>query len=202
MTSALASLDPFALYLIAVNALSFVVHACAFAIVRRSGRGNVRRPALNILTLAGGGAGTLVALVLWDRHVTKDNSLAHVLAVSSVLFWVAVAGFRYVAPFDPVTFAANLSGVSVALVCYLALINLVAFVCFAVDKWRAVRGAWRVPEVTLLGLSLAGGALGGLGAMVLLRHKIRSPQFAWGVPMALASWLALLAFLVSAGLVS
>ena len=44
---------------------------------------------------------------------------------------------------------------------YLLVINVVTFVVFVVDKARAVRGAWRVREATLLGLSLAGGSVGG-----------------------------------------
>ena len=39
----------------------------------------------------------------------------------------------------------------------------------------------------------AGGALGALAAMHLCRHKIRTPRFAWGVPVLLAVQCALLA---------
>ena len=45
---------------------------------------------------------------------------------------------------------------------YLAAVNLAAFAAFGIDKWKAVRQRWRIPEATLLGLALAGGALGGL----------------------------------------
>ena len=195
-------IDSLVLYLILVNALSFALHAICMAVARRRGLGSVGQVARGLLTLAGGAVGAQVALLLWDRHITKDNSLHYVLAVSSSVVWAVVVGFRYVVPFDRAAFAANLTDVSVVPIAYLALINLVTFVCFAVDKRRAVRGAWRVREATLLGLSLAGGALGGIGAMALLRHKIRSPQFAWGLPVTLASWLALFAFLVNAGVLS
>lgn len=196
------ALDHLAIFLLAVNILSFALHAIDLTILRRVGTGTAGQVALGILTLAGGAAGTLVALLLWDRRIAKDNSLRYVLAISAAIIWAVVLGFRYVTPFDAGSFVDNLRGVSIILIAYLALINLVTFVCFAIDKGRATRGAWRVREATLLGLSLAGGSLGGLCAMLLLRHKIRSPQFAWGLPMMLVAWLAFLAFLVNTGLVS
>ena len=68
---------------------------------------------------------------------------------------------------------------------YLLLINIVTFLVFAIDKRRAVKRKWRIPEKTLLGLSLIGGSAGGLIAMYYFRHKIRKPAFAYGLPMML-----------------
>ena len=78
---------------------------------------------------------------------------------------------------------------------YLAGVNLAAFAAFGIDKWKAVRHRWRIPEATLLGLSLIGGALGGLAGMRLFHHKTRKARFfrggagdagftagAWGSP--------------------
>ena len=68
---------------------------------------------------------------------------------------------------------------------YLFLINIVTFLAFASDKRRAARRRWRIPEKTLLGLSLIGGAAGGIIAMYCFRHKIRKPAFAYGLPVML-----------------
>ena len=68
---------------------------------------------------------------------------------------------------------------------YLLLINIVTFLVFVIDKRRAVKRKWRIPEKTLLGLSLIGGSAGGLIAMYYFRHKIRKPAFAYGLPMML-----------------
>ena len=68
---------------------------------------------------------------------------------------------------------------------YLLLINIVTFLVFVIDKRRAVKRKWRIPEKTLLGLSLIGGSAGGLIAMYYFRHKIRKPAFAFGLPMML-----------------
>lgn len=71
------------------------------------------------------------------------------------------------------------------MVYYLFLVNIVTFLAFASDKRRAARRRWRIPEKTLLGLSLIGGAAGGIIAMYWFRHKIRKPAFAYGLPLML-----------------
>ena len=68
---------------------------------------------------------------------------------------------------------------------YLIIINELAFLAFVLDKWRAVRGKWRIKERTLLLLALAGGAAGGLCGMYLCRHKIRTAKFSYGLPAML-----------------
>ena len=72
--------------------------------------------------------------------------------------------------------------------------DLEDFLAFAADKARAAMGRFRIRETALLSLALAGGALGALAAMHLCRHKIRTPRFAWGVPVLLAVQCALLAW--------
>ncbi len=60
---------------------------------------------------------------------------------------------------------------------WLVLATLATFAIYGYDKRCARAGWWRVPEMQLLGVSLAGGAVGGLAAMLLFRHKIRKPIF-------------------------
>ena len=80
----------------------------------------------------------------------------------------------------------------IALKIYLLAINAAAFCAFALDKYKAVRGMWRIRESTLLGLSFLGGAAGGYAAMLLFRHKTRKGRFAVGVPLMLAAQAVLL----------
>ena len=68
---------------------------------------------------------------------------------------------------------------------YLLMVNVMTFIVFGVDKWKAVHGKWRIRESMLLGLSLAGGAAGGLAAMYLFRHKIRKTRFKLWMPVML-----------------
>lgn len=43
---------------------------------------------------------------------------------------------------------------------YLLTVNLLTFILFGVDKWKAIRGKWRIRESTLLGLSMIGAPPG------------------------------------------
>jgi uncharacterized membrane protein YsdA (DUF1294 family) len=52
-----------------------------------------------------------------------------------------------------------------------------------IDKWKAKRRAWRIPERTLLLLAAAGGCTGALAGMLMFRHKTRKLKFMIGVPV-------------------
>lgn len=69
---------------------------------------------------------------------------------------------------------------------YLAIINLAGFASMGMDKARARRRAWRIPEKTLFLLALLGGSLGSVLGMQLFRHKTRHWYFALGMPAILA----------------
>ena len=77
--------------------------------------------------------------------------------------------------------------------CYLILVNIAAFVAFGIDKRKAVRHKYRIPEATLLGLALIGGAAGALAGMHLFHHKTRKPLFR-AIPVLLAAQIVLLLF--------
>ena len=69
---------------------------------------------------------------------------------------------------------------------YLLIINALSFLFMLIDKRKAIKNRWRIPERTLLGLCAIGGSLGGLLAMRLFRHKTLHPQFSIGIPILLA----------------
>ena len=82
------------------------------------------------------------------------------------------------------------------LIYYFLTINVLTFIVYGVDKWKARRGRWRVPEATLLGLTALGGSVGAWLAMQLFRHKTQKKKFRYGVPVILVLQLvALLLFL-------
>ena len=80
---------------------------------------------------------------------------------------------------------------------YLLIINLVAFVCYGVDKLMAKRNAPRVSELALLLLALVGGGVGAWLGMQVWRHKTKHPKFRWGVPMILLLQVAVCWWLVT-----
>lgn len=69
---------------------------------------------------------------------------------------------------------------------YLVIINALGFVLMRVDKQRAKRKLWRIPEATLLATAILGGSIGSLLGMYLFRHKTKHPKFAIGIPLILA----------------
>ena len=65
-------------------------------------------------------------------------------------------------------------------ICYLILlfaVSLVAFAAYGIDKYKAVRGRYRIPEAFLLGVGLCCGALGALTGMKVFRHKTKHWYF-------------------------
>lgn len=58
-----------------------------------------------------------------------------------------------------------------------AVISIITFILYAVDKKRAQKGEWRIPEATLLCFSFLGGAIGGYAGMFAVRHKTKRWYF-------------------------
>lgn len=61
--------------------------------------------------------------------------------------------------------------------------NLVVMIVYGIDKLKAKKGAWRIPEKTLIGLALLMGATGALLGMKFFRHKTKHKLFTIGVPV-------------------
>lgn len=68
---------------------------------------------------------------------------------------------------------------------YILAINLVTFITFGIDKYKAKYHRWRVSEQMLLCLALLGGTIGAIIAMRLFHHKTKKPRFIAGVPVIL-----------------
>lgn len=81
------------------------------------------------------------------------------------------------------------------LIFYLLIINALAFLLMLIDKRKAVKKAWRIPEATLLGIAILGGSLGAVLAMRLFRHKTLHLKFSLGLPVILVAHILLLIFL-------
>lgn len=66
---------------------------------------------------------------------------------------------------------------------YLLAINIIAFASYGIDKSRARRGKWRIPECQLLLTALIGGSIGAFLGMRAFHHKTRKAKFFIGVPV-------------------
>ncbi|MBR2928289.1 MAG: DUF1294 domain-containing protein [Oscillospiraceae bacterium] len=72
------------------------------------------------------------------------------------------------------------------LLLYLVAINVVAFLLYGIDKWKAKRDAYRISEKTLLTVAILGGSVGAICGMRYFRHKTRHWYFRYGLPAILA----------------
>ncbi len=68
------------------------------------------------------------------------------------------------------------------LIGYLVLVNLAAFAMFGIDKRKAIKDQWRIPEKTLLLIVLIGGSVGAFVGMQVFHHKTKHWKFILGVP--------------------
>jgi uncharacterized membrane protein YsdA (DUF1294 family) len=68
---------------------------------------------------------------------------------------------------------------------WLILINLVGFIQMYVDKQRARKDKWRIPEKQLFLVALVGGSVGSIFGMYIFRHKTKHKSFVFGMPSIL-----------------
>lgn len=80
----------------------------------------------------------------------------------------------------------------ITVVIYLVAINAVTFFVYGIDKWKARRSMWRIPEATLLGLAAIGGSIGAWLGMRAWRHKTMHKKFQLGIPLIIVAQTALI----------
>lgn len=68
------------------------------------------------------------------------------------------------------------------IVIYFIVINLFGFFIMWLDKRKAKKGAWRIPEKTLFIVTALGGGIGTIAGMYTFRHKTQKIQFVIGFP--------------------
>lgn len=84
---------------------------------------------------------------------------------------------------------------SIWLICYLVAVNLAGFAAMGIDKAKAKKRAFRIPEATLFLIAIIGGSIGSILGMQLFRHKTKHWYFVWGMPIILILQIALVLLL-------
>lgn len=72
------------------------------------------------------------------------------------------------------------------LILYLLIVNAIGFILMLVDKIKAKKNLWRIPEATLFLVAVIGGSIGSILGMYTFRHKTKHIKFTVGMPLILA----------------
>jgi len=75
---------------------------------------------------------------------------------------------------------------------WLLLTGVVGFLAMGIDKARAIGGEWRIPEMTLFIMALAGGAPGMFLGSEVFHHKTAKLSFLLVLYPIAGTWLFLL----------
>lgn len=65
---------------------------------------------------------------------------------------------------------------------YFVAINTITFLIYGIDKFKAKKNKWRIPESTLLLLAIIGGSIGAWLGMKVWHHKTMHKKFKYGIP--------------------
>ncbi|MEN2765604.1 DUF1294 domain-containing protein [Ornithinibacillus sp. 16A2E] len=77
---------------------------------------------------------------------------------------------------------------------YIGFANLLGFALMGIDKRKAERNKWRIPERTLWGVAILGGAIGSYFGMKVFRHKTKHQSFRIGMPLLILIHAALIGY--------
>ena len=77
------------------------------------------------------------------------------------------------------------------LIIYFITINLIAFVLYCIDKRKAIKDKYRIPERVLIFVAIIGGPLGAFLGMYIFHHKTKKKKFYITIPVFLIVWIVL-----------
>ena len=83
----------------------------------------------------------------------------------------------------------------VYILCYFTAINFIAFFAYGIDKLKAKKGKWRIPESTLLLLAIIGGSIGAWLGIKVWHHKTLHKKFKCGIPLIVIVQIAIAVYI-------
>lgn len=83
------------------------------------------------------------------------------------------------------------TGIFILIIAYFIIINIAGFASMGIDKAKAKKHAWRIPEATLFSIAILGGSIGSILGMQVFRHKTKHWYFSIGMPVIALLQLAL-----------
>ena len=83
------------------------------------------------------------------------------------------------------------------IICYLLAVNIVTFLLYGIDKYKAKKGKWRISETTLLLMAVIGGSIGAWVGMRIWHHKTMHKKFKYGIPIIIIMQVALAVYLLT-----
>lgn len=82
------------------------------------------------------------------------------------------------------------------IILYFIVINIFGFFIMWLDKRKAKKGAWRIPEKTLFIITALGGGIGTIAGMYTFRHKTQKLNFVVGFPFITILEIILIIWLI------
>ena len=78
---------------------------------------------------------------------------------------------------------------------YLIAINVITFLTYGFDKFKAKKGKWRIPESSLLLLAIIGGSIGAWFGIKVWHHKTLHKKFKYGIPLIVIAQIAIVVYI-------
>ncbi|MBO4444564.1 MAG: DUF1294 domain-containing protein [Bacteroidaceae bacterium] len=88
------------------------------------------------------------------------------------------------------------SSLFIIVLLYFSVVNIISFFMYGIDKRKAKRTKWRIPEATLLGVAVIGGSIGAWLGMKVWHHKTMHNKFKYGIPAIIVVQLVLAGYLL------
>lgn len=183
-------------YLLLANTIGFTFY-WIYKILRPGLVKNIINIGLYLVAVGGGSFGMVLAILIFDRRADKDGLTLKVFTFMALFIELIIYLLINKDLADLNLNFLRFFRSHLYLLAYIVVINLITFLAFAYDKYRAKKDGWRIKNFFLLGLSFLGGSLGGLLGMKLIRHKSKKSYYRLGLPLMVLMQVLILVYFMN-----